>query len=422
MSAIIIICAGLALAAGERYPAEGAVTAVKGSVTARAAGGAGRALKVKDLVYAGDVVETGQDASVKIKLGDGSELMVPARSRIAISDSRGSPRGYGAIGVLMGRIWAYVASEDGPSGFEIETVTTVTGVRGTIVGQGVRVDGMVRVVVDRGAVRAGRDGAARIVNQGGALDLGLDGKATPGRAGNSEQDWQAFFKQGQDNLHKNPQGLMALMLAGLKSARDETEIERAGLRAAIVRLRGVLKDIEGKPRIIIPDQDKQRAADAATDALSRLKRTRILLGRFRAFLDLIRQALADLAGDPGAYPGAAGDAVRNAGAAANAGNPDKYIKDAMDELAGMAGELEDDVMRLDLAPRMKRLPERKKSDRINQEAGGSPNTPPGQGPPTGPNQAPDLPPTLEPQPGPPPPPPEPQRVPSGTLDRYQGPN
>jgi hypothetical protein len=212
------------------------------------------------------------------------------------------------------------------------------------------------------------------------------------------------------------------MLAGLKSARDETEIERAGLRAAIVRLRGVLKDIEGKPRIIIPDQDKQRAADAATDALSRLKRTRILLGRFRAFLDLIRQALADLSQNPGAYPGAAGDAVRNAGAAANAGNPDKYIKDAMDELAGMAGELEDDVMRLDLAPRMKRLPERKKSDRINQEAGGSPNTPPGQGPPTGPNQAPDLPPTLEPQPGPPPPPPEPQRVPSGTLDRYQGPN
>jgi len=298
-------------------------------------------------------------------------------------------------------------------------------VRGTILGQGVRADGRVRAVTEKGVLQAGVDGAPKTVNQGGSLDIGLDGKATPGRAGNSEQDWQNFFKQGLDNLHQNPQGLLAQMLAGLKSSREQAEIERAGLRAAMDRLRGVLKDIEGKPRIVIPEQDKKKAAAEAVAALSRLRRTQVLLGRFRAFLDLIRQALADLAQDPGAYPGAAGDAVRGAGAAANSRDPDKYLKNAMDELAGLAGELEDDIMRLDLAPGMRRLPERKKSDRIRHEAQGGPNNPPDHGPPTGPNETPgmpDLPPIFEPPPGPEPEPhPEPPQLPPGGSDQYPSP-
>jgi hypothetical protein len=410
---LLALAAGLVMAAGEKYPVEGVVSSVTGNVSATGAAGAKRSLKARDEVYAGDVIETAEQSVCKLSMGDGSELMVPARSRVQINDSRAQVRGYPSIAVYAGRIWASIVSDNGPSGFEVQTVTTVTGVRGTKLSPGTAADGASRILVIHGSVQTTLDSGPKTVNQGNFLQVGLDGTTSTGSGKDSDQEWQNFFNQGLARLRGNPQAILARMMEGMKGSRGQVEMERAGLRSALARYRALKNEIEGKTRIVMPEEDKKKLATEAASLLSRLRRTQVLLDRFRAFLELIRDALRDLLGNPGAYPGAAGDAVRRMAGEAEGQNPDQYERQVLDELAGMAAELEDDIMRFDFAPGLGRLPQRKKSDRLREQGqGGGPGGPNQPGPPTGhegpQNLGPDAPPLELPTPQPEPEPhPEP---------------
>ena len=125
-----------------------------------------------DRVGAGVTLQTGDSGHVVIRLPDGSELSLPARSRARIDTLQGyagtDAQDVG-VGLHQGRVESRVAPQRGPAArYRIDTPTAVIGVRGT----DFRVsadpdDGVSRAEVTSGAVRVSGAGSA----SGPARDL-----------------------------------------------------------------------------------------------------------------------------------------------------------------------------------------------------------------------------------------------------------
>ncbi len=111
------------------------IAATKDSQLARAGGGPDEGLAVGELLYAGDVVQTGPDGSVNIGFADGSRLLVSPNSRIQMDRLTA----YGDRGMIdsrirldQGRTETNVPVDRQPSTrFEIWTPAAVSAVRGT---------------------------------------------------------------------------------------------------------------------------------------------------------------------------------------------------------------------------------------------------------------------------------------------------
>ena len=111
-------------------------------------------------VQQGDVVETGDDSRLELKLPDASALRIGPRARLALTAAhfeRGPARQL-SLRLFFGKVWAKVTSAaGGDQRFQIETENAVAGVRGTTFRVDAHEDRSVLVRVYSGTVAVRRN-------------------------------------------------------------------------------------------------------------------------------------------------------------------------------------------------------------------------------------------------------------------------
>jgi hypothetical protein len=130
----VVLAASVGGAAAAGSPAAaGTVLTLRGDCSAVTAG-ARRSLQTGAAVNVGDVVETGVEARMKIKMIDGSVLSVASSSKLTIADydnaAGGKPREV-EIDLDHGLLRAVVTHMDAPARFDVDTPAGVAAVRGT---------------------------------------------------------------------------------------------------------------------------------------------------------------------------------------------------------------------------------------------------------------------------------------------------
>lgn len=167
MRALMLVLAGLALAAPAQAAEEAEVTLLEGPAQAEPSGKPARALRVGDRLSAGDRIRTGPKSRLELTLPDGSALRLGSATELRLDETRfaGKRREAVSVTVLLGRVWAKAAKAVGAS-FEVQTKNAVSGVRGTSFAVLAQADASAIVRVYAGTVgvkkKGGAPGAPRV--------------------------------------------------------------------------------------------------------------------------------------------------------------------------------------------------------------------------------------------------------------------
>ena len=157
-------------------------------------------------VQQGDVVETGDDSRLELRLPDASALRIGPRARLALTAAhfeRGPARRQLSVKLFFGKVWAKVtAAAGGDQRFQIETENAVAGVRGTTFRVDAHED---RSVLDGGRrevpgpEEVTRDAWEKLVGRQMQILISADG--TPGvpgpfsEADEKDDDWSAWNRK-----------------------------------------------------------------------------------------------------------------------------------------------------------------------------------------------------------------------------------
>lgn len=163
----------------DKIPRSGVVVAAAGEARVD-----GREAEAGMRFGAGSAFTTGESGQMTLRLPDGSELFLPARSRAQVERlaGRSGSRGQDArIRLDRGRLESRVAPQRGPAArYRIETPTAVIGVRGTdfrVIWDDQRHTALAEVTEGRVAVSTRRNGQ-RLVDAGQGLLLPPDAPAS----------------------------------------------------------------------------------------------------------------------------------------------------------------------------------------------------------------------------------------------------
>jgi hypothetical protein len=119
--------------ADQPAPERGAmkVTAVEGAATVLAAGGGAPAqVALEAVLHEGDVIVTGADGRVELRIATGTQLRIGPGARAELREAPAAG-GRFRLRLAVGNLWAHVAKLLAGDRFEIETENGVAGVRGT---------------------------------------------------------------------------------------------------------------------------------------------------------------------------------------------------------------------------------------------------------------------------------------------------
>jgi len=222
LSAFALLCAAPRLSAQVK-PAT--VSLLEGTAQRRHGNAIPEDLKPGSGVLQGDVVETGDDSRLELKLADASVLRLGPRSRLGLTAAhfgQGPAKRQLSARLFFGKLWAKVtAVVGGNQRFQIETENAVSGVRGTTFRVDAHEDKSVlvrvyegRVAVSRPIYATGQPGERRevpgpeevsrerwekLVGRQMQILIGADG--TPGtpsafsEADEKDDDWSAWNKK-----------------------------------------------------------------------------------------------------------------------------------------------------------------------------------------------------------------------------------
>jgi hypothetical protein len=194
-----------ALPAFAQAPAPAAtVSLLDGTAQVRRGRGIPRDLRQGSAVQQGDVVETGDDSRLELKLPDASALRMGPRTRLALADERpqrGPARPQQSARLLLGKVWARVSAAAGADqSFHIETENAVTVARGATLRVDAHEDRSVLVRVYSGTV-AVRGKEAREKSLGRQTQILISADGTTGvpapfiEADEKDDDWSAWNRK-----------------------------------------------------------------------------------------------------------------------------------------------------------------------------------------------------------------------------------
>jgi hypothetical protein len=202
-----LLCGGLPVRPQARVPAA-TVSLVEGTAQARRGAGIPHDLRQGSSVRQGDLIETGDDTRLELKLPDASALRLGARARMALAAAQFDrpARRQLAVRLFVGKVWARVTSvAGGEQRFQIETENVVAGVRGTTFRIDAHEDRSVLVRVYSGTVTVGRKAWDKLIGRQMQILISADG--TPGvpapftEADEAGDDWSAWNRK-RDELAK----------------------------------------------------------------------------------------------------------------------------------------------------------------------------------------------------------------------------
>jgi hypothetical protein len=159
LAGALLWCAPRGLAQGQGRAAT--VSLVEGTAQVRRGSRVPQDLREGSSVQQGDVVETGDESRVELKLPDSSALRIGPRARLALTAAhfeRGPARRQLSVRLVFGKVWAKVTSvAGGDQRFQIETENAVARVRGTTFRVDAHEDRSVLVRVYTGTVAVRRN-------------------------------------------------------------------------------------------------------------------------------------------------------------------------------------------------------------------------------------------------------------------------
>ena len=175
------------------------VSLLEGSAQVRRGPGAPQDLRRGSSVQQGDVVETGDDSRLELKLADASALRIGPRARLALTGAEPRPaRPQLSVKVFSGNVWAFAAGGD--QSFQIETQSAVASARGATFRVDAHEDRSVLVRAYSGAVAVQRARAweKRVGRQ---MQILISPDGTPGvaapfsEADEKHDDWAAWNRK-----------------------------------------------------------------------------------------------------------------------------------------------------------------------------------------------------------------------------------
>ena len=163
--------------------AAGAVTHLSGAVVARRADGQSQILSVKSEVFEGDVVATAENSYARLKLGDGTEVVLRPGTQLKVNSFKFSEQRPQEDSVFLSLLKGGFRSVTGllakrnPANFRVQAPSATIGIRGTNFGALVCQDDCAKVPGPGGKPPANglhvdvADGAIVVSNAAGAQEF-----------------------------------------------------------------------------------------------------------------------------------------------------------------------------------------------------------------------------------------------------------
>ncbi len=181
-----------------------------------------RKAKPKTELATSDKVRTGRRSVARLKLGDGSKVLLLQNSQAEMENLSSVEK---TIKLLKGRVRAIVAKIHGGNHFQIKTPVGVASVRGTDFEVGISEDGQkMEVSVNEGQVGVGRLGALAsevVLNPGEKIQFGLDGNiGNPTKSGGLPLDSNAVRQDVMNSRVRD--SVVAMAAEELRNADYQT--------------------------------------------------------------------------------------------------------------------------------------------------------------------------------------------------------
>lgn len=169
-----------------------------------------RALRIQEMLRAGDDVRTGSQSRIELTLPDGSQVRFADNTRFKItslaagdaSDDRNVK-----VHLALGRSWANLSKATGTQkgGFEISSQNAVAGVRGTVYRMNVNEDksALVRVYDGEVFVKGGGEAVTEAPKPMGALKKVAGPKKVEGPRKVSMAEWTVIIRSMQQIVVKS---------------------------------------------------------------------------------------------------------------------------------------------------------------------------------------------------------------------------
>ena len=174
------------------------VSLSEGTAQARRGQGIPHDLRQGSSVQPDDVVETGEDSRLELKLPDASVLRLGPQARLELGS--GAAKGPLAVRLLVGSLWAKVTPAAGRApALRVETKNAVAEARGTTFRVDAHQDRSVQVRVYSGTVAVRRDAWEKVLGRQMQILISADG--TPGvpapfsEADEKSDDWSAWNRK-----------------------------------------------------------------------------------------------------------------------------------------------------------------------------------------------------------------------------------
>jgi len=173
------------------------ITEVKGPVKIINQQGASRAAVNGASVMGDEIVDTGKGGRAALVFDDGSKVELGPSTRVKVNDMMLT--GNTTVLLYLGRLFAHIIpAQSAEHSYEVQTLTTTAGVRGTEFEVAAGMDGSSLVSVENGRVDVILEENEVSVQAGEEANISYDGKVMKGRRGKrTDEEWQNWFSTRQ---------------------------------------------------------------------------------------------------------------------------------------------------------------------------------------------------------------------------------
>jgi hypothetical protein len=188
----------------------GKITFLKGTCYVRGIDGEYKIASLNQIILSSDTVKTLKGSEVEITFSDTNRIIVTEDTEIIIHQSILKEKKYTNIGLLFGNIKFFIQKlMPENEHFEVNTITTTAGIRGTEFDVSLREDGAVLINVDKGSVETLYNDKKHVITEGKASVYYLTKEREDFSRRINYRDWR---KRALQEFRKDPRALLKKML------------------------------------------------------------------------------------------------------------------------------------------------------------------------------------------------------------------
>lgn len=163
-------------------------------------------LKMGNVIRSSDTIKTDPESSVEIKLYSGNRILIEGDTVLRIESSLLEKNSYTSIGLLVGRIQLLVSKlTPNKEVFNVNTLATVAGIRGTKFSVSSAEDGTTLIEVSEGIVQAETDSETYTLSKGTISEIYITGEKKDLKKRPNYMKWREKIIE---RIRKNPEAAL----------------------------------------------------------------------------------------------------------------------------------------------------------------------------------------------------------------------